>query len=306
MSTKTNKRKYNQFQKKKGGTIKKRTRNGGMEKTPNKAKLVKKKPRLVVIDDDVNYDLSDKPDDTKTSLKIPGDEQIVVDMVTESKQGTRLNEMLIDLMDKLGGVVKREGFPFKERAYKKAQETIMQMPTDITSPEQLKGKSGIGTTIYDKIVAYIRDGTLPILDRAKNDPIHVFTEIYGVGPAKAKELIKLGITTLEQLREDPAKYLNDTQQIGLKHYDDVMKRIPRSEIDEYDVVFKDVFKDIIMGILMPNMQLWGVIVEVHKLLGTLMLLLLRKRMEYISALLMNSKKEISLQRHFLMGISNVW
>ena len=35
MSTKTNKRKYNQFQKKKGGTIKKRTRNGGMENTPN-------------------------------------------------------------------------------------------------------------------------------------------------------------------------------------------------------------------------------------------------------------------------------
>ncbi len=57
---------------------------------------------------------------------------------------------------------------------------------------------------------------------------------------------------------------------------------------------------------MPNMKLWEVIVEAHKLLETLMLLLLRKRMEYISALLMNSKKEISLQRHFLTEISNVW
>ena len=48
----------------------------------------------------------------------------------------------------------------------------------------------------------------------------------------AKE-IKDGITTLEQLREQQDTVLNKVQKVGLQYFDDIQKRIPRGEIDEY-------------------------------------------------------------------------
>jgi NAD-dependent DNA ligase len=135
----------------------------------------------------------------------------------------------------------KQGEPFRARAYQKAQETIMQFNDDITSPTQLKGKPGIGDTIMEKLNEYVKTGTLRILEREKENPINIIGEIYGIGPKKAKELVDSGITTIAQLREKQDQVLNDTQKIGLKYYEDILKRIPREEIDQYDVIFKDVF-----------------------------------------------------------------
>jgi NAD-dependent DNA ligase len=135
----------------------------------------------------------------------------------------------------------KQGEPFRARAYQKAQETIMQYNGDITSPAQLKGKPGIGDTIMEKLNEYVKTGTLRILEREKANPINIIGEVYGIGPKKAKELVDSGITTIAQLREKQDQVLNDTQKVGLKYYEDILKRIPREEIDQYDKIFKDVF-----------------------------------------------------------------
>jgi DNA ligase (NAD+) len=153
----------------------------------------------------------------------------------------RLNEQFIDLMEKLSGIMLKQGEPFRARAYQKAQETIMQYNGDIASPAQLKGKPGIGDTIMEKLNEYVKTGTLRILEREKTNPINIIGEVYGIGPKKAKELVDSGITTIEQLREKQDQVLNDTQKVGLKYYEDILKRIPREEIDQYDKIFKDVF-----------------------------------------------------------------
>ena len=64
--------------------------------------------------------------------------------------------------------------------------------------------------------------------------MHIFTNIYGVGPKKAKSLIDMKITTLDELKKRKDEVLNDTQKIGLKYYDDINKRIPREEIDLFN------------------------------------------------------------------------
>ena len=46
------------------------------------------------------------------------------------------------------------------------------------------------------------------------------TEIHGIGPKKAQELVDSGITTIEELRKN-VESLNDTQKTGLKYYDDI-------------------------------------------------------------------------------------
>jgi DNA polymerase/3'-5' exonuclease PolX len=151
------------------------------------------------------------------------------------------NQEFIKLLNELYTIMMSQGEPFRARAYKKAQETIMTIKEDITSPEQLKGKPGIGETILKKLKEYVETGTLQLIEREKRNPVNIFTQVYGIGPKKAKELVqKHKITTIKQLRENQ-DLLNDKQKIGLKYYEDVLKRIPREEIDEYKKVLQKIF-----------------------------------------------------------------
>lgn len=186
----------------------------------------------------ISKKISKKIDKNKTELT---DLKVGQEEIHKMEKPTRLNEQFIDLMEKLSGIMLKQGEPFRARAYQKAQETIMQINDDITSPAQLKGKPGIGDTIMEKLNEYVKTGTLRILEREKENPINIIGEVYGIGPKKAKELVDSGITTIAQLREKQDQVLNDTQKVGLNYYEDILKRIPREEIDQYDVIFKDVF-----------------------------------------------------------------
>jgi NAD-dependent DNA ligase len=177
----------------------------------------------------------------KRDLKIPQNNTI---MTTSNIPKGRLNEQFIELMEKLSDIMMKQGEPFRARAYQKAQETIMAIPVDILSPQDLKGKPGIGDTIMEKLNEYVSTGTLKVLEREKNNPINIISEVYGIGPKKAKELVDKNITTIEELREKQDELLNDTQKVGLKYYEDILQRIPRSEIDQYAHIFKKAFDKI--------------------------------------------------------------
>ena len=173
--------------------------------------------------------------------------------------GPRYNEKFIDLMDQLSGIMLKQGQPFRARAYQKAQETLMAYPDDITSVDQLKGKPGIGSTILEKLNEYVNTGTLKILEREKNNPVNILGDIYGVGPKKAKELVEKGIVNIEQLRERQDEVLNDIQKVGLKYYEDILERIPRSEIEDYKKIFERDFTKVasVSGESESNMEIVG-------------------------------------------------
>jgi DNA polymerase/3'-5' exonuclease PolX len=158
----------------------------------------------------------------------------------------RLNEKLIDLLDELALYMSKRGEPFRARAYQKAQEVIINYPNDINfdNYKDLVSLPNIGDTIIHKFQEYITTGDLRVLVRERADPKNVFSEIYGIGPKKATSIVENGITTIEQLREKQDELLNPTQKIGLKHYEDILKRIPRSEIDEYQQIFETSFNKI--------------------------------------------------------------
>ena len=180
--------------------------------------------------------------DNKTYLKISQDLNKMSPSHIELPIG-RLNEKFSDLMGKLADIMSKQGETFRARAYQKAQETIMSYPGDIMSANDLKGKPNIGPTIMEKLNEYSQTGTLKILEREKNNPINVLGDIYGVGPKKAKELVEGGITSIAQLRENQDK-LNDIQKVGLKYYEDILKRIPRSEIQQYAHIFETEFNKV--------------------------------------------------------------
>lgn len=168
-------------------------------------------------------------------------------MIQEAKRSPedrrRLNEIYIALMKDLAFVMRHQKDFMRARAYDNARETIENFSGDITDPEQLRNKPGIGKTIHQKLVDFLETGTLKVLENnktliEKKRAIDVFLDIYGIGEKKAEELVDQGITTLEQLREQQNKVLNDKQRIGLKYYHDILQRIPRSEIEDYENLFK--------------------------------------------------------------------
>ena len=159
---------------------------------------------------------------------------------------SRLNEPLIEMFDKLAGILQKQGEPFKSRAYQKAQETITLVQEDITKDNfsrLLKGKPGIGDAILQKVKEFAETGTLRLLEREKENPVNILTDVYGIGPKKAKDLIAAGITNIDQLKSKKDKVLNAVQKVGLQYYEDILERIPRSEIDEYKTVFERTFQN---------------------------------------------------------------
>ena len=200
-----------------------------------KKKTIKK--RFIIVSSSEERTKSDKEIDLKPIYNSKSMTSYI------ENPGGRLNERFIELMGQLSDIMLKQGEPFRARAYQKAQETIMSFNGDILSPEQLNGLPGIGSTIMEKFKEYVETGKLKVIEREKNNPVNILADIYGVGPKKAKELVEKGITSVAQLRENQ-QMLNDVQKVGLQYYEDILKRIPRSEIEQYKTIFENNFKKV--------------------------------------------------------------
>ena len=165
----------------------------------------------------------------------------------------------IKLLNSLVTITKNQGEHFKSVAYTKAINELAkylkstQIGTEVLSSNDLKKLKlpNIGKTILEKYEEFLNTGTLEVVEREKANPINIFANIYGIGPIKAKELVtKKNIITLEELRaqqdniqENKLPLLNTKQKIGLKYYEDLLKRIPRTEIEEFQELLRENFNE---------------------------------------------------------------
>ncbi|KAH3866823.1 DNA polymerase beta-like isoform X2 [Dreissena polymorpha] len=121
----------------------------------------------------------------------------------------------------------------KYNAYRKAAGVLAKHPTKITSGKEAKALPGIGDKIAKKIEEFIHTGKLQKLEKIRasdtNVAINELVKVTGIGPAAARKFVEEGICSIEELRKHTDK-LNHHQQIGLKHYEDFEKRIPREEM----------------------------------------------------------------------------
>jgi len=161
-----------------------------------------------------------------------------------TKEFRRMNEKYAGLMGELLAIMVKRGDNIRARVYRRAQESILAIPDDIYEPADLTGKPGIGPVILEKLKTYDETGTLDILEREKENPENILSDVYGVGPKKAKELVSKGITSIAQLREKQNEVLNDVQKVGLKYYEDILEKIPREEIDEYAAIFQSAYETV--------------------------------------------------------------
>ena len=153
-----------------------------------------------------------------------------------------LKSKFTDVLEKLEKLMYQKGEHFRARAYSKAKDALVLHNEPVVNKEDLKGIKGIGNTIIGKFQEFKETGTLNALEKEKNNPMFIFTDVYGIGPKKAKELVqKHKITSIKQLRDQQNEVLNDVQKKGLKYYEDILERIPRSEIVKYEKSLKKHF-----------------------------------------------------------------
>lgn len=123
---------------------------------------------------------------------------------------------------------------YKIAAYKKVLNQICCIKT-VKSWEDLKNVKGIGKSIRSKLEPVFEKHVAGANKYLYNDDIE---KIYGIGPAKALQLMKNhNILTVEDLHQASSKnpnLLNRVQKIGLQYYNDLQQPIPRKEMDAHN------------------------------------------------------------------------
>jgi DNA polymerase beta len=151
---------------------------------------------------------------------------------------TDYREKIIEDLELLRKKEQQERNVFKVRAYDKVIKELKGYAKPIYTMEDIESIPGIGDRIRAKIQEIIDTGKLKAAEAVKKDSginaVDIIMKIHGIGPVKANDLIKThGIRSITDLRaavEKTPSLLNDKQIIGLKYFEDIQDRIPRSEM----------------------------------------------------------------------------
>ncbi|XP_076103437.1 DNA polymerase lambda-like [Mytilus galloprovincialis] len=143
------------------------------------------------------------------------------------------------ITEKLEEMVKKyESTSDKWRAfgYQKAIQVLKKHPKKITTWEEAKSLPAIGAKLADKIWEIIESGGLRKLDEFKSNEeiktLELFSNVWGAGAVTSRQWYQQGFRTLDDLKTK-AK-LTHQQEVGLKHYDDILDRMSREEAGEIE------------------------------------------------------------------------
>lgn len=118
-------------------------------------------------------------------------------------------------------------------SYRKGAAAIRRFPRKITRASDLEYSFGIGAKGRVRIETILKTGTHPSIgmNSARKAVIKLFTGMYGVGELTAAKWYDiLELRTIEQVVACDQINLSSAQLLGIEHYDDLQKRIPRDEV----------------------------------------------------------------------------
>jgi len=143
---------------------------------------------------------------------------------------------------------------FRKKQINNALNLIKKFPKKITKENinEFNELPGIGKGTIDRIQEILKTGKLSeladfkVIDNPKNKILEELESIVGIGRIKALEFIKLGITSVEDLKkkiETKEIEVNDKILLGVKYYGKFMGNIPREEITKvYKLIKKEIDK----------------------------------------------------------------
>lgn len=121
----------------------------------------------------------------------------------------------------------------KVMGYQRAISNIKAHSKPIMNADQMDEIPFVGEGIKKKVKEFLAEGKMSKLENLQSDSkltiLETFNNVWGVGPAAAQKIYSSGVRSIEQLRKKQESLLNDRQIIGLKYYEDFLKKIPRDE-----------------------------------------------------------------------------
>ncbi|TRY92324.1 hypothetical protein DNTS_029281 [Danionella cerebrum] len=144
-------------------------------------------------------------------------------------KGENHNIHITEKLEPLAKAYTHTGDKWRALGYSKAINALKSYHKPITSYEEACKIPGIGKRMADKIMEIMESGHLRKLDHLGEEVpvLEMFTNIWGAGAKTAQMWYQQGFRTLEDIRTKAV--LNQTLRIGLKHYDDLLERMTRSE-----------------------------------------------------------------------------
>ncbi|KAI8492721.1 hypothetical protein Bbelb_293180 [Branchiostoma belcheri] len=202
-----------------------------------------------------------------------------------TSKGVNYNKHITDKFQLLAKAYKNTSDQWRAMSYTKAIAILQRHPKPITSWEethslpgvrqagetvivfcpcftcrrptacQVSGKQeahslpGVGQRLADKIWEVVESGHLRKLDHLgpEHEALNLFNDVWGAGAKTAQQWLQQGLRTLDDLRTK-AK-LTRQQQIGLKHYDDFLDRMPRDEAAEIEKTVREMAESINPGLM---------------------------------------------------------
>jgi DNA polymerase beta len=145
------------------------------------------------------------------------------------------------------------GRKFQAIAYSKFLAKLKAVPF-VRSFEDVAEVAGKGK-IAEKVREIIDTGALGAATRAREETnVGAYEEllgVYGVGPVKARAFVESGIGGIADLRAAVAAgrvELTAAQMLGMEHYEDILERIPREEMDQHKEVIEDLADPVLTDI----------------------------------------------------------
>lgn len=155
--------------------------------------------------------------------------------------GPCVNQALVDELSRLRDIYEAKKLEdpanqFRVMNYNRAIRSITNHPDRITSVDQILHLAGVGAGIAEKISEFIATGCVAKIAAQTTEDLAVtrlFQGIYGVGPHTAHSWYVRGLRTLADVRNRVGGIeLSAAQELGLRYYADLQRRMPRSEAAE--------------------------------------------------------------------------
>ena len=178
-------------------------------------------------------------------------------MVISNTPMTSLSKIVTEfgqLIDQVRSL-KPNGWSFKVRNYQKVIDSLKTLDSSViyTTGELLPVLRKGGMKLKDeipegpytsqiliKIDKILKEGSLGLEMDEQTLCLKELLRIPEIGPSKAEKLYQEGIRCIDDLRKSN-HLINRKQEIGLRHYKDLEKKIPRTEMDQW--------RDILDGIV---------------------------------------------------------
>ncbi|CAK7994987.1 DNA polymerase family X repair subunit beta [uncultured virus] len=163
------------------------------------------------------------------------------------------------MLAKIAGYYGLSNDKYRRTTYEKAAKNVRDYNQQLFSGKDARDNiAGIGESIQKDIDQYLTTGQIERLNELIkrhgeefNTTIDLFLQVHGIGPVKAIELYKEGYRSLSDLRNaiGTSKAITAAIKIGLKWFDDLQLRIPRTEMDVIIKTINELFQED------PNLQI---------------------------------------------------